>query len=77
MLLFFVPSLLMQKGNLPKQQKGEMRMLYALIAFLPILSTLVLMMVFNRPAKEALPIAWGLAGIFGILVWKKAARPSA
>lgn len=45
-------------------------MLYALVAFLPILSTLILMMVFNRPAKEALPLAWGLAGLLGILVWK-------
>ncbi len=45
-------------------------MIYALLAFLPILATLILMMVFNRPAKEALPIAWALAGIIGILAWK-------
>ena len=41
------------------RQKGEMVLLFA-----------VLMMGLNRPAKEALPIAWGLAGIIGILAWK-------
>lgn len=43
--------------------------MYALIAFAPILVTLILMTVLNRPAKEALPIAWLLAGIAAIFVW--------
>ncbi|MBQ4087786.1 MAG: L-lactate permease [Clostridia bacterium] len=47
-----------------------MVLLFAVLAFLPILVTLILMMGLNRPAKEALPIAWGLAGIIGILAWK-------
>ncbi len=45
-------------------------MLYALLAFLPILLTLILMLGLNRPAKEALPAAWGLAVVLGIFVWK-------
>lgn len=45
-------------------------MVFALLAFLPILATLILMLVFNRPAKVALPIAWGLASAIGILAWK-------
>ena len=44
-------------------------MFFAFLAFTPILVTLILMMVLNRPAKEALPVAWGLAGIIGILAW--------
>ena len=39
----------------------------ALIAFLPILATLILMMVFNWPAKWSLMVSWGLAFILGIL----------
>ena len=40
--------------------------MYALIAFVPILVTIVLMAVFNWPAKRALPLAWLLAAVFGI-----------
>jgi len=39
----------------------------ALIAFLPILATLVLMMVFNWPAKRSLMISWAMAVLFGFL----------
>lgn len=39
----------------------------ALIAFLPILTTLILMMVFNWPAKWSLMVSWGMAFILGIL----------
>ena len=39
----------------------------ALIAFLPILATLVLMMVFNWPAKRCLMISWAMAFVIGIL----------
>ena len=42
----------------------------ALLAFLPILVTIVLMTAFNQPAKRALPIAWALCAIIGITAWK-------
>lgn len=44
--------------------------LLALLAFLPILLTIVLMTVFNWPAKKALPLSWALCVIIGIAVWK-------
>jgi lactate permease len=42
----------------------------ALVAFAPILLTIVLMGIFNWPAKRALPLAWLLAAIVSLLVWK-------
>ena len=42
----------------------------ALLAFLPILVTIVLMTAFNQPAKRALPVAWALCAIFGVAFWK-------
>ena len=42
----------------------------ALIAFLPILATLVLMMVFNWPAKRCLMISWAMAFVIGVLGFK-------
>lgn len=42
----------------------------ALLAFLPILATLILMMVFNWPAKRCLIISWAMAFVFGIIFWK-------
>ena len=47
-----------------------MTYLYAFLAFLPILVTIVLMTVFSWPAKKALPLAWGMCAIFGVAVWK-------
>lgn len=44
--------------------------MYALIACLPIVFTLVAMTVFNWPAKYALPISWLLACLLGFFVWK-------
>lgn len=44
--------------------------MYAIIAFIPIIVTVVLMVAFNWPAKRALPLAWLLAAIFGIVLWK-------
>ena len=44
--------------------------MYAIIAFIPIIVTIVLMVAFNWPAKRALPLAWLLACILGIAVWK-------
>ena len=44
--------------------------MYAILAFIPIIVTVVLMVAFNWPAKRALPLAWGLAAIIGVAVWK-------
>ncbi len=44
--------------------------MFALLAFLPILATLILMMVFNWPAKRCLIISWAMASVFGIVFWK-------
>lgn len=41
----------------------------AILAFLPILATLVLMLAFNWPAKWCLMISWAMASILGIFVW--------
>ena len=41
----------------------------ALLAFLPILATLVLMMVFNWKAKWCLLISWLLAAVFAFFFW--------
>lgn len=41
----------------------------ALLAFLPILATLVLMMVFNWPAKRSLIISWAMAIVFAFIFW--------
>lgn len=42
----------------------------AVLAFLPILTTLILMMVFNWPAKRCLLISWIMAAAFGLVFWK-------
>lgn len=44
--------------------------MYALIAFVPIIVTVVLMIAFNWPAKRALPLAWILACVIAFSVWK-------
>lgn len=41
----------------------------AILAFIPILLTLILMMVFNWPAKRCLLISWLLAGVFGFFAF--------
>ncbi len=41
----------------------------ALLAFLPILATLVLMMAFNWPAKRCLFISWILSVVFAFFFW--------
>ena len=46
--------------------------MYALIAFIPIIVTIVLMIAFNWPAKRALPVAWVLACVIAFAVWKMA-----
>lgn len=42
----------------------------ALLAFIPIVVTLVLMMVFNWKAKWCLLISWVIASIFAIFIWE-------
>ncbi len=44
--------------------------MYAIISFIPIIVTVVLMVGFNWPAKRALPLAWVLACIIAVTVWK-------
>ncbi|MBR0295089.1 MAG: L-lactate permease [Bacilli bacterium] len=44
--------------------------LLPILAFLPLLVSLILMMVFNIPAKISLPISWLIACIFGLIFWK-------
>ena len=44
--------------------------LLSILAFLPILVCLILMMVFNIPAKISLPISWALACALGLIFWK-------
>lgn len=41
----------------------------AVLAFLPILATLILMMAFNWPAKKCLAISWVMALIFSFFFW--------
>ena len=43
--------------------------MYAIIAAVPILLTIVLMAGFNWPAKKALPTAWAVACIIAAVVW--------
>lgn len=44
--------------------------MYALMAFLPILTTIILMAAFNWPAKRALPLSWVLAVIIALTTWQ-------
>lgn len=44
--------------------------MYAFLAFLPIFITFLLMAVWNRPAKHALPLAWLIASLLSFFVWK-------
>ena len=45
--------------------------MYALIAVLPILLTVVFMVVLGWPAKRALPVSWGVACLVAGGVWKR------
>ncbi len=44
--------------------------MYALIAFIPLIITVVLMVVFNRPAKRVLPLTWLLSCVIAFIIWK-------
>ena len=44
--------------------------MYAILAFLPILLSVVLMTVFSKPAKIVLPIAFLLSAVLGFFVWR-------
>ena len=48
--------------------------MYALIAFIPLLVTIVLMIGFNWPAKRALPLAWILSMIVAAIFWKMSVK---
>jgi len=43
----------------------------ALIASLPILTVIILMMAFNKPAKIVLPVGWAAAVAIAILYWRQ------
>ena len=49
-------------------------MLLVLSAIVPIAAVVVLMLVFNRPAKVAMPIGWGLAVLAAVFVWRQDIR---
>lgn len=44
--------------------------MYALLALIPILVTIILMTKFNMPAKKVMPISWAVAVILAATVWK-------
>jgi len=44
--------------------------MYAVLAFLPILISVILMTAFGKPAKTVLPIAFLLSAILALFVWK-------
>lgn len=44
--------------------------MYAFMAFLPILATIILMVGFNWSAKKALPVAWVLAAAIALGIWR-------
>ena len=44
--------------------------MYAILAFLPILFCVVVMALFNWPAKKALPASWLITCVFGFFFWK-------
>ena len=48
--------------------------MYGLIAFIPILITIVLMAGFNWSSKKALPLSWVSAAAIGLVVWRIAPR---
>ena len=43
--------------------------MYALLAFIPILFCVVVMAVFNWPAKYAMPVTWLMVVILGLTAW--------
>ena len=43
--------------------------MYAFIAFIPIILTIVLMVGMNKPAKIALPIAWVVTAVIAVALW--------
>ncbi len=44
--------------------------MYAIIAFIPIIFTVVVMAGFNWPAKRALPFAWLITAVLCLVVWR-------
>ena len=44
--------------------------MYALLAFIPIVFCVVVMAVFNWPAKIAMPVSWLITTILGLAIWR-------
>lgn len=44
--------------------------MYAILGFIPIIFTVVVMAGFNWPAKRALPVAWLICAVFALAFWK-------
>ena len=44
--------------------------MFALLAFLPILFTIVMMALLNRPARQVLPVSWLLSAAIALVFWK-------
>ena len=42
----------------------------AVIAFIPIIVTVIVMAGFNWPAKIALPLAWLITAVIGFAIWQ-------
>lgn len=42
----------------------------AFVSFVPILLTMILMAVFNTPARRALPISWAVCCVSALFIWK-------
>lgn len=43
--------------------------MYALLAFIPILFCVVVMTVFNWPAKIVMPVSWLITAVLGLVIW--------
>jgi lactate permease len=53
-----------------KNHWGEKRVMYALIAFIPILVIIALLVGLNWPAKRVMPIAWVVCVVLALTIWK-------
>lgn len=50
--------------------EGRGREMLAILAFFPIILTVVLMLAAHRPAKQVLPLSWAVACLIAGIVWK-------
>lgn len=42
---------------------------YSLLGAIPLITVIVLMLIWNKPAKVALPLGWGLAALIALFFW--------